>query len=181
MFCPNCGANTISQFPSNRKLADFECKSCAEEYELKAQKSAFGRKVLDGAYGAKLERLASANNPSLFLMNYDPNALGVVNLSVVPKHFFTSDIIEPRKPLSQTARRAGWQGSYIRLDGIPATGKIKLVENGSLVPRIRSQQLAQDAVSSRRRQQRQRMASKCDAMRRDAEAPGVHTRRRLFF
>ena len=44
---------------------------CNEEYELKAQKGRFGAKVLDGAYGAKLQRLASANNPNLLLMNYD--------------------------------------------------------------------------------------------------------------
>ena len=94
LFCPNCGAATISRFPANRRLADFECRGCSEEYELKAQKSRFGAKVLDGAYGAKLQRLEAANNPNLMLMNYDAARLRVTDLIVVPKHFFTAGIIE---------------------------------------------------------------------------------------
>ena len=39
-------------------------------------------------------------------MNYDVKSLTVVNLLIVPKHFFVQDIIEERKPLSPTARRA---------------------------------------------------------------------------
>jgi type II restriction enzyme len=111
VYCPNCGNSRISQFPNNSPLADFFCGSCAEEYELKSQKSSFGRKVLDGAYEAKCVRLAANNNPSLFLLNYDLAHLTVTNLFIVPKHFFVRDIIEKRKPLAETARRAGWIGS----------------------------------------------------------------------
>ncbi len=135
LFCPNCGAETISRFPANRRLADFECRACREEYELKAQKSRFGARVLDGAYGAKLQRLEAANNPNLMLMNYDAARLRVTDLIVVPKHFFTADIIEARKPLAAHARRAGWQGSRIRLDAVPLSGKIALVRDSILVPK----------------------------------------------
>ncbi|HEX8570207.1 MAG TPA: DpnI domain-containing protein [Caulobacteraceae bacterium] len=103
LFCPSCGADTISQFPANRQVADFECRACREEYELKAQKGRFGAKVLDGAYGAMLRRLEAANNPNLLLMNYDAAKLSVTDLFVVPKHFFTPGIIEPKKPLASTA------------------------------------------------------------------------------
>jgi len=34
------------------------------------------------------ERLASSNNPSLILMNYDVARFGVTDLFFVPKHFF---------------------------------------------------------------------------------------------
>ncbi|SRR6266436_6271728 len=37
--------------------------------------------------------------------------LAVGNLFIVPKHFFVREIIEERKPLAVTARRAGWVGS----------------------------------------------------------------------
>jgi type II restriction enzyme len=53
----------------------------------------------------------------------------------VPKHFFTADIIEARKPLAAHARRAGWQGSRIRLDAVPLSGKIALVRDSILVPK----------------------------------------------
>lgn len=135
LFCPNCGAEKMSQFPANRQVADFECRACNEEYELKAKKGRFGAKVLDGAYSAKMQRLKSANNPSLMLLNYDALRMSVTNLIVVPKHFFIPEIIEARKPLGPNARRAGWQGSHIRLDAIPVSGKIALVQDGILVPK----------------------------------------------
>jgi hypothetical protein len=130
VYCPNCGAAKISSFPNNSPVADFFCASCNEEYELKSQKSSFGNKVLDGAFRTKCERLAADNNPSLFLLNYDLKKLHVVNFLVVPKHFFVRDIIEERKPLAVTARRAGWIGSNIRLDRVPTSGKIFIVQNG---------------------------------------------------
>ena len=52
-------------------------------------------------------------------MNYDLKSLAVVNLFIVPKHFFVREIIEERKPLAATARRAGWIGSNILLNRVP--------------------------------------------------------------
>jgi len=135
VFCPNCGGVTISQFPNNSPVADFFCNSCKEEYELKSQKTAFGSKVLDGAFRTKCERLAADNNPNLFLLNYDLKQFSVRNFFVVPKHFFVRDIIAERKPLAQTARRAGWIGSHILLQQIPRSGKIYFVRDGQIEPK----------------------------------------------
>lgn len=129
VFCPNCGHPHISQFQANRPVADFFCTSCSEEYELKSQKTKFGAKVLDGAYRTMSARLAASNNPSLFLLNYDAAKLEVTNLVVVPKHFFVPEIIEERKPLASTARRAGWVGCNILLDHVPPSGKIFIVRD----------------------------------------------------
>ena len=134
-FCPNCGNPKLSQFERNRPVADFICRSCNEEYELKSQKHRFGSKVLDGAFRTKCDRLVANNNPSLFLLNYDLKELKVVNLLVVPKHFFSREIIEERRPLAATARRAGWIGSNILLNKIPAAGKIFIVRDGLVLPR----------------------------------------------
>jgi len=49
----------------------------------------------------------------------------------VPKYFFVPDIIEKRKALSESARRAGWIGSNILFYKIPDSGKIFYVENGT--------------------------------------------------
>jgi type II restriction enzyme len=134
-YCPNCGAAKINAFPNNSPVADFQCVACKEEYELKSQKSRFGTKVLDGAFKAKCERLAADNNPNLFLMNYSLQELSVVNLFVVPKHFFVREIIAERKPLAATARRAGWIGSHILLNQIPQSGKIFIVRDGKVEPK----------------------------------------------
>jgi hypothetical protein len=129
-YCPHCGNAKMSQFPNNSPVADFLCSTCNEEYELKSQKGKFGAKVADGAYKTKSERLVASNNPNLLLMNYDLKSLAVVNLFIVPKHFFVQDIIERRKPLKATARRAGWIGSNILLGKVTEIGKIHIVQNG---------------------------------------------------
>jgi Dam-replacing family/Dam-replacing HTH domain len=129
-YCPHCGNAKISSFPNNSPLTDFFCTSCSEEFELKSQKGKFGAKVLDGEFKIKCERLAASNNPNLLLMNYDLKSLAVVNLFIVPKHFFVREIIEERKPLAVTARRAGWIGSRILLDRVPESGKIHIVQGG---------------------------------------------------
>ncbi len=80
-------------------------------------------------------RLVASNNPNLLLMNYDRKSLAVVNLFIVPKHFFVRNIIEERKPLAATARRAGWIGSNILLGKIPEIGKIHVVRNSIIRPK----------------------------------------------
>ena len=79
-----------------------------------------------------LERLKSDDNPNLFLLNYDLRNFEVKNFFVVPKYFFVPEIIEQRKPLAETARRAGWVGCNILLKDIPLTGKIFYIKNGNV-------------------------------------------------
>src|SRR3990167_3117629 len=110
IFCPNCGQLNIEKYPNNQPVADFFCSNCHEDYELKSKKNAVGKKIVDGAYRTMLERLGSSNNPNFFLLSYDLSNFEVTNFFVIPKHFFMPEIIEKRKPLTSTARRAGWVG-----------------------------------------------------------------------
>ena len=57
------------------------------------------------------------------------------SVCVVPKHFFVPEIIQKRKPLAPTARRAGWVGSNILLRDVPEAGRIFVLRNGDVVPR----------------------------------------------
>ncbi len=129
IFCPNCGRLDIDKYPNNQPVADFHCSNCREEYELKSKQSAIGTRIVDGAYRTMLERLSSSSNPNFFFLNYDLLSLEVVNFLVIPKHFFIPEIIEKRKPLATTARRAGWIGCNILLQSIPQTGKIFFIKN----------------------------------------------------
>lgn len=81
------------------------------------------------------ERLTSTNNPNFVFLNYDRTLLSVRNVFVVPKHFFVREIIEERKPLAATARRAGWIGCNILLGRIPSAGKVFFVQNGNVLPK----------------------------------------------
>lgn len=78
-----------------------------------------------------IERITSISNPDLFVMQYTKE-YQVLNLLVVPKFFFTPEIIEKRKPLSENARRAGWIGCNILISDIPKQGKIFIVDRQHL-------------------------------------------------
>lgn len=134
IFCPSCGGN-IAKYPNNQPVADFGCTNCKEEYELKSKHNGIGSKVLDGAYRTMIERLLGSNNPNFFLLNYGLQRLEVLNFLVIPKYFFVPESIEKRKPLSPTARRAGWIGCNILLNHIPQTGKIFFIREGQIEPK----------------------------------------------
>ncbi len=134
-YCPNCGNIDIERYKNNKPVADFYCKNCREDYELKSKQNSIGMKVLDGAYRTMLERLASTNNPNFFLLNYDLSNFSIINFFVIPKHFFVPEIIEERKPLAPTARRAGWVGCNILLNSIPQTGKVFFIRNRKIEPK----------------------------------------------
>jgi type II restriction enzyme len=130
IFCPNCG-NYIADYENNKPVADFYCEKCSEDFELKSKSgSSIGKKINDGAYETMIQRLQSSSNPNFFFLNYDKVSLDVINFIVIPKHFFVPEIIEKRKPLSQTAIRAGWVGCNILLNTIPQSGKIFYIRDG---------------------------------------------------
>lgn len=130
LFCPNCGEKNILQYPNNRPVADFFCSSCDEDYELKSKAGTIGRKIVDGAYSSMIERLNSNSNPNFFMLSYDKVSQSVRNFLCIPKHFFIPTLIEMRRPLAPTARRAGWVGCNILLDHIPESGKVFFVRDG---------------------------------------------------
>lgn len=129
IFCPNCG-QPVNEYKNNKPVADFYCKKCIEDFELKSKNGNFSKKISAGAYSKMIERINSFEKPNFFFMGYRINTLSVKDFFVVPKHFFISEIIEKRKPLSETARRAGWVGANILFSKIPKAGRIFYIENG---------------------------------------------------
>lgn len=57
-------------------------------------------------------------------------SMDVNNFFVVPKYFFIPGIIEKRKPLADTAKRAGWVGANILFFKIPKAGQVFYIEDG---------------------------------------------------
>lgn len=133
VFCPNCGMS-VSGYENNKPVADFYCQNCSEDYELKSKRDSIGKKIVNGAYQTMIERLESLHNPNFFFLNYDLRNYEVLNFVVIPKHFFVSEMIEKRKPLSPNARRAGWVGCNILLHSIPNSGKIFYIKNKEIKP-----------------------------------------------
>ena len=131
-YCPSCGNNRLNRFGNNRPIADFYCKICNAEYELKSSSSYFGKKVVDGSYQKTIDRILSYNVPHFFFLKYS-NIYLAENFLVIPNHFFSPEIIEKRTPLAKNARRAGWIGCNILVGNLPDTSKIFLIKQGQVV------------------------------------------------
>jgi type II restriction enzyme len=132
-YCPSCGTESLKKFNNNKPVADFYCLKCSEEFEVKSKKGNLSKKVNDGAYATMIDRITSLNNPNFFFLSYNSIRREVENFFIVPKHFFTPEIIEKRKPLAVTAKRSGWTGCNIHLVRVPELGKIFLVKNSQIV------------------------------------------------
>lgn len=128
VYCPSCGGE-IDNYNNNQPVADFYCKKCIEDFELKSKNGKVPKKISAGSYSQMVKRINSLTKPNFFFMGH-LDAISVDNFFVVPKHFFISEIIEKRKPLAETARRAGWVGSNILFSKIPKAGHIFYVEDG---------------------------------------------------
>lgn len=129
MYCPRCGNDRIEHFPNNKKVADFFCPKCGSEYELKSKSGSMERKIANGAYDTFVQRITSNTSPDFLILNYSMEKLYIRNLWFIPKHFFVPNIVEKRKPLPNTARRAGWIGCNIYFDKIPKQGQIGIICN----------------------------------------------------
>lgn len=135
-YCPCCGETTLYNFENNKPVADFYCIKCNEEFELKSKKGKFSNLINDGAYATMIERLNSNKNPNFFFLTYS-KTWTVENFFIIPKQFFTPEIIIKRKSLPDTARRAGWTGCNIDVSGIAEAGKVFIIKETQLInPKI---------------------------------------------
>jgi type II restriction enzyme len=71
--------------------------------------------------------------PNLYALHYGLSEWAVANVILIPRFAFPLSAIEKRKPLAQTARRAGWVGCNILLHAIPPDARIKIVSDGKPV------------------------------------------------
>lgn len=136
-LCPACGG-TYEKTPNNTKALDFNCKSCARPFELKSSKTKFAKKIVDGAYASMISAIREERQPNLILLNYRL-PFSVSNLFILPRRFIVEPMVVARKPLSSTARRAGWVGCNLDLGIIPKSALIPCVVDGVPVPQRKIQ------------------------------------------
>jgi hypothetical protein len=136
MYCVCCGGSPLRPHPNNAKGNDFFCPVCAIHVELKSANKPIAGTVPDGAFSSMLERLRQPGGaPHLALLHYSARSLSVRDLLLVPGSFLTESMILPRPPLKPPARRAGWQGSNIKIADLPAAGRVAVVLNGRVIPK----------------------------------------------
>ena len=133
LFCAACSSNRLKQAPPNTGAFDFSCPACAERYQLKGMRRWNTERILDSAYSTMISAIRSDATPNLLLMHYS-DEWQIHQLLLLPRFFFSESIIEKRRPLAPTARRAGWVGCNIRIGLIPTDGKIPIIEEGKCLP-----------------------------------------------
>jgi type II restriction enzyme len=131
-YCPKCGCEILTEFENNRPVADFFCRQCNEEFELKSKEGKLTKTIADGAYNTMMTRVNAQNNPNFFFLTYSKQ-FTVKDFLIIPKQFFTSNIIIERPPLSKTAKRSGWIGCNIDISSIAHGGKIFLIKNSETI------------------------------------------------
>lgn len=136
LYCPACSSEKLAPTTTGKQVVDFVCPDCSEQYQLKSQSHPFGYRVMNSAYEPKIKAIRTGTIPNFFFLQYDLHASVVSELFVVPKHFMSQSIVEPRKPLSEHARRHGWRGSNILLGSLPVDARILIVNAGFEVSKV---------------------------------------------
>ncbi len=141
LYCPSCDRDALRKARTGQKVHDFTCDACAERYQLKGMARPLGGRVLDAAYGTMIEAVVSGAAPSFYFLHYDREAWRVQNLRLVPRFFLSASVIEERRPLSATARRAHYVGCNILLSRLPPDARIGIVVEEEVTPaeRVREQ------------------------------------------
>jgi type II restriction enzyme len=136
VYCAACDSNRLKKSRANTPSLDFVCPRCEQLYELKSLKKWNPKKIVDAGYESMMRAIRGDRTPNLLVLHYSSNWV-VQNLILIPRVFFTESVIEKRKPLSLSARRAGWVGCNILLERIPEDGKIALISSGDCLPKGR--------------------------------------------
>jgi type II restriction enzyme len=132
-YCPACSEYSLKEYPANNPVIDFYCECCNQDYQLKGSKKTIGRKVLDGQFDTMMLAVRENRLPNFAFITYDLSKMSIKELFFIPKYFFSSSIIEKRKALSPTARRAPYIGCNILFVNIPEIAKIHAVKNGAIL------------------------------------------------
>jgi type II restriction enzyme len=128
-YCLACMSDILEPTRANTKARDFICPQCHAPYELKSSAKTLGTRVIAGEFSTMMARIEAREAPTLMLLQYTPT-WQIHNLVALHSIFLTPAVVEARRPLSPTARRAGWQGCNLRVDRIPEDGRIAIVKNG---------------------------------------------------
>ncbi|WP_142591529.1 DpnI domain-containing protein [Pseudorhizobium endolithicum] len=112
-ICPKCKrAKSLVRLPPNFKCADVICDFCGYLAQVKTSSTKnidrIPKAILGAAWGPQIARMEAAIYFPLYLVLVDP--LQQYSIFYLSADLQTVEMFKPRKPLSEKARRAGWQG-----------------------------------------------------------------------
>lgn len=126
--CPKCKRpKTLRQLPPNFKCADLICDFCGYLAQVKAATvkalTPLPKQILGAAWRPQKERMDAAIYFPLFLVLKAPSSHAIYYL---PTDLQSPALFAVRKPLSETARRKGWQGFMYVLSAIPEGAFVRI-------------------------------------------------------
>ena len=116
--CPRCKRNSKSlrALPPNFRCADLICDFCGYLAQVKSSRvtdvDVLPDQILGAAWGPQKERMDAGIYFPLFLVLVAKESKNRA-IYYLPADLQTAEMFIPRKPLSTTARRAGWTGFMI--------------------------------------------------------------------
>lgn len=124
--CIRCSSNKFDKCKTNEKSKDLICNSCHQKYQVKAKCATHKQvdnikckkqfKTIGGEYLTTLNNINEKIDYLIVL--YEKQSYKVLNILYIINENINSECILPRKPLSSTAKRSGWQGCNILFDNI---------------------------------------------------------------
>ncbi len=126
--CPRCGREKhFKTLPTNFECVDVICKFCGFLAQVKAtvRSDAITRPDLVPGAGwrPQHQRIIAGIFHSLYVVSFSESGR-LSRIDYVPSHILQAHpgTYQPRKPLSEDAKRAGWQGFVYDLRKIPDIG-----------------------------------------------------------
>tara|TARA_Y100000816_G_C25680893_1_gene360552 strand:- start:1 stop:444 length:444 start_codon:yes stop_codon:yes gene_type:complete len=112
LICQKCKKNkTLKKLPTNFKCADLICDFCGFLAQVKSSSvkniNLLPKSILGAAWKPQEERMNVGIFFPLYLVLVNKKEYSIFYLSA---DLQSKEIFIPRKPLSEKARRAGWQG-----------------------------------------------------------------------
>lgn len=126
--CPKCKrSSTLKTLVQNFKCADVICDFCGYIAQVKTNKvtdtSKLPKRILGAAWGPQKKRMDAGIYLPLFIVLVKQKQFSIYYLSA---DLQTPEMFLPRKALSPTAKRAGWQGFIYDMAKIPEGAVVKL-------------------------------------------------------
>ena len=121
MKCIECNSCDWLECITNEKSKDQICNNCKKNYQIKCKK--IGKKqhsnilinktfkTIGAEYNTTLKSIDQ--NIDYIIILYDNKSYKILDILHIKSSNITCENIIPRKPLSDKAKREGWQGCYL--------------------------------------------------------------------
>ena len=116
--CPICSKASLKKYSTNEKSKDIYCEECNSQFQVKGTQTKYTSNSSIKLLGAEYKTTCCSVNSKVvhFIIVFysEINSIySIKNIVFINSECITENCVLPRKPLSNTARRAGWQGCYL--------------------------------------------------------------------